>query len=156
MTELYMRLLDRVLTPVLLLLAIYLLLRGHNLPGGGFIAGLMAATAFQLQIMSRGNAVVRAEIGRFLQPGIGVGLLLAIGSAIAGLREGAFFDALWGPAIYLGTLEIKLSTPLIFDIGVFFTVLGFSVSYLLGLSEAAPEFFDDIPPDVESQDGGSA
>ena len=156
MTELYLRLLDRVLTPVLLLLAIYFLVRGHDLPGGGFIAALMAATAFQLQIMSRGSTIVRAEIGRFLQPGIGIGLLLAIGSAIFSLWFGDFFEAVWGPEFNIGNLGIKLSTPLIFDIGVFFTVLGFSVSYLLGLSEAAPEFFEAGETDVEPQDGGMA
>ncbi|MCB9137466.1 MAG: MnhB domain-containing protein [Caldilineaceae bacterium] len=159
MTELYLRLLDRVLTPVLLVLAIYLMLRGHNQPGGGFIAALMAATAFQLQIMSRGSDVVRTEIGRYIQPGIGVGLLLAAGSASAGLLSNNFFRGMWGSSFYLGSLNIKISTPLFFDIGVFFTVLGFSVSYLLGLNEVAPEFFEEEPgpaPAPSQQDGGAA
>ncbi|MCB0045594.1 MAG: MnhB domain-containing protein [Caldilineaceae bacterium] len=159
MTELYLRLLDRVLTPVLLVLAIYLMLRGHNQPGGGFIAALMAATAFQLQIMSRGSDVVRKAIGRYVQPGIGVGLLLAVGSACVGLLSNNFFRGMWGPSFYLGSLDVKISTPLFFDAGVFFTVLGFSVSYLLGLSEAAPEFFEEEPgpaPAPSQQDGGAA
>ncbi len=155
MTELYLRLLERVLTPVLLMLAIYFLMRGHDLPGGGFIAALMAATAFQLQIMSRGSDMVRREIGPFLQPALGFGLLLAIGTAVFDVWFGGFFDAVWGPEFYLGTLLIKLSTPLIFDIGVFMTVLGFSASYLIGLSEAAPEFFEPDELDGDLPDGGS-
>ena len=64
MPELYLRLLNRILTPVLLLLALFLLVRGHNLPGGGFIAGLMAAAAFELQILSRDNGGCAAPSGR--------------------------------------------------------------------------------------------
>lgn len=135
MTELYMRLLDRVLTPVLLLLTVFLFLRGHDLPGGGFIAALMAAAAFYLQILARGSNFVRNELGRFLQPGIGVGLLMAVTAALLGFLWGGFFTAGWGPAISLGSLQIKLSTPFLFDLGVFVTVLCFAISYLLGLSE---------------------
>lgn len=136
MTELYMRLLDRVLTPILLLLALFLFLRGHDLPGGGFIAALMAAAAFYLQILSRGSDFVRRELGRYLQPGIGVGLLLGITAALLGYLWGGFFTAGWGPELVIGSLSIKLSTPFLFDLGVFITVLCFAVSYLLGLSES--------------------
>lgn len=135
MTELYMRLLDRVLTPILLLLALFLFLRGHDLPGGGFIAALMAAAAFYLQILSRGSDFVRRELGRYLQPGIGIGLLLGITAALLGYLWGGFFAAGWGPELVIGSLSIKLSTPFLFDLGVFITVLCFAVSYLLGLSE---------------------
>ncbi len=140
MTELYLRLLERVLSPVLLLLALYLLLRGHDTPGGGFIAGLMAATAFYMQILSRGSAYVRAELGRFLQPGIGVGLLLSVASALLGvLFPGEFFQNVWGPSIPLGSVSVALSTPFIFDTGVFLVVVCFAASYLLGLSETIVE-----------------
>ncbi len=64
MTELYLRLLDRILTPILLVLAVILLLVGHNNPGGGFIAGLVVAAAIQLQILSRGDSYVRSTIVR--------------------------------------------------------------------------------------------
>ncbi len=128
MPELYLRVLDRMLTPVLLVLALFLLLRGHNLPGGGFIAGLMAAAAFELQILSRGVDVVQATIGRFLQPMMGIGLLLAVGAALAGLLQGAFFKGLWGGS---------LGSPVFFDLGVFFVVVSVTTSYILGLNQAA-------------------
>ena len=136
MPELYLRLLDRVMTPVLLLLALFLLLRGHNLPGGGFIAGLMAAAAFELQILGRGVDVVQQSIGRFLQPMIGLGLLLAVSSALAGIFRGVFFTSLWGDVLP-GKLEYVLGSPVTFDIGVFFVVVSVTTSYLLGLNQAA-------------------
>ena len=63
MPELYLRLLDRILTPILLVLAVWLFWRGHNQPGGGFIAALAASAAFQLQILSRGDDFVRSWVG---------------------------------------------------------------------------------------------
>ena len=133
MTERYMRLLDHVLTPVLIMLAIFLLLRGHNNPGGGFIAGLMVSTALQLQIMSRGEPFVRARIGRYLHPTIGVGLLLAASAASIGLFYGGFFKGVWW-TIPLGPLSFDFGTPVAFDIGVFLVVISTVVSYLLGLN----------------------
>ncbi len=72
------------MTPVLFVMAIVLLLRGHDLPGGGFIAGLVAASSVVLQILSRGSDAVRRSIGRYLQPMIGFGLLMAVSSALLG------------------------------------------------------------------------
>lgn len=137
MLELYLRLLDRILTPTLLLLALFFFLRGHNLPGGGFIAGLMAATAFQLQILSRGETVVSGQIARLLQPGAGIGLLLAISAGIAGIFDAEFFQGLWFdiPLGALGYLEV--GTPLLFDLGVFLAVVCVATSYLLGLNHVA-------------------
>jgi multicomponent Na+:H+ antiporter subunit B len=135
MPELYLRLLDRIMTPVLLLLAIFLLLRGHNLPGGGFIAGLAAAAAFELQILSRGDRYVRRAIGPYLHPLIGLGLFLAALAALIGIRGGGFFKGVWGEW-YLGNVEIELGTPMLFDLGVFFVVISVTTSYLLELSRS--------------------
>lgn len=133
MSELYLRLLDRMLTPVLLFLAILLMLGGHNRPGGGFIAGLLAAAAFELQILSRGDRPVREAIGRYLQPIMGLGLLMSATAALLGILGGGFFKGLWWEG-HLGPIALELSTPLLFDIGVFCVVLSVVTSYLLGLS----------------------
>lgn len=133
MTELYLRLLDRVMTPVLFLLALFLLLRGHNLPGGGFIAGLIAAAALELQILSRGPAMVSEYMGPYLQPLTGIGLTIAMLSAAAGMLGGSFFTGLWYP-IHIGPIHYELNTPFFFDLGVFLVVLSVVTSYLLGLS----------------------
>ncbi|MCE7983014.1 MAG: Na(+)/H(+) antiporter subunit B [Caldilinea sp. CFX5] len=133
MPELYLRLLDRVLTPVLLVLAIILLMVGHNSPGGGFIAGLVVAAAFQLQILSRGDQAIRRTVGPWLQPIIGIGLLTAVTAAVLGLLEDVFFKGIWWEG-HLGPLTLELGTPMLFDVGVFLVVLAVVTSYLLGLS----------------------
>lgn len=134
MPELYLRLLDRVLTPVLLILAVVLLLAGHNQPGGGFIAGLIVAAAFQLQILSRGERYVSDTIGSLLQPLIGIGLVLAVLAAWLGVWQGGFFKGIWWEG-HFGPLTIELGSPMLFDIGVFLVVLAVVTSYLLGLSQ---------------------
>lgn len=134
MPELYLRLLDRLLTPVLLLLAIILLLAGHNSPGGGFIAGLVVAAAFELQILSRGDQYVRNALGSYLQPIMGVGLLMAVSAALIGILQGGFFKGVWWKG-HLGPLTLELGTPMLFDIGVFCVVFSVVTSYLLGLSD---------------------
>ena len=134
MPELYLRLLDRIMTPVLLVFSIVLLLRGHNEPGGGFIAGLVVAAAFELQILSRGEAVVRGSIGAYLQPLIGIGLSIAALSATLGILYGNFFKGVWWD-LHWGAISLELSTPLFFDIGVFMVVFSIVTSYLLGLSQ---------------------
>jgi multicomponent Na+:H+ antiporter subunit B len=134
-TELYLRVLDRLLTPVLLVLAIVLLLAGHNAPGGGFIGGLVVASAFLMQIIARGDDFVRNLIGRHLQLVMGIGLVLAVFSALLGLLEGTFFKAIWWKA-KIGALDLELGTPMFFDIGVFLVVSAVVTSYLLELSRA--------------------
>ena len=151
MIEIYLRLIDRILTPILFLLAIVLLLRGHDLPGGGFIAALVAASAISVQILSRGSDAVRHRIGRFLQPMMGFGLLLAVCSALVGIAYGqGFFKGIWWE-IHLGPIDYKIGTPVIFDFGVFFTVVGVTSSYLLGLSEGIIEARGQTAPASNQQ-----
>ncbi|UYN92023.1 MAG: MnhB domain-containing protein [Anaerolineales bacterium] len=137
MPEIYLSLLDRILTPVLLMLAVIFLLAGHNAPGGGFIAGLVVATAFLMQILARGDQFVRRLIGTYLQPAMGVGLLIALFSALTGIGNyGVFFQGIWWK-ISLGDFVLELGSPTTFDIGVFLVVSAFVTSYLLELSRPA-------------------
>ena len=138
MPELYLRLLDRILAPILYLLAAFLFLRGHIEPGGGFIAGLAAAAAIQLQILSRGDVYVRNRIGRYLHPLTGIGLVLAASAALLGLRDGGFFKNVW-TSITIGETTIDLGTPVMFDLGVFLVVVSVVASYLLALSRSGQE-----------------
>lgn len=138
MPELYLRLLDRILAPILYLLAVFLFLRGHNEPGGGFIAGLAAAAAIQLQILSRGDVYIRNRIGRYLHPLTGIGLVLAASAALLGLRNGGFFKNVW-TSITIGETTIDLGTPVMFDLGVFLVVVSVVASYLLALSRPGQE-----------------
>ncbi|HSJ09503.1 MAG TPA: hydrogen gas-evolving membrane-bound hydrogenase subunit E, partial [Longimicrobiales bacterium] len=115
----------RALLPLALLLSIYLLLRGHNLPGGGFIAGLMAAVALIIQYLASGSAWTESRLRvdyRFL---IGGGLLMAAATGLGALAFGypflsATFTYLDWPVV--GRFEV--ATAMFFDLGVFLTVIG--------------------------------
>jgi len=115
----------RILAPLLLLFSIYMLLRGHNEPGGGFIAGLIAAAAFILYAMAWGAAVARTSLRIAPAKLAAAGALLAGTSGIAGLVFGrAPFSGLWLFIGGGGDKGLPLSTVLAFDIGVYLTVLG--------------------------------
>jgi multicomponent Na+:H+ antiporter subunit B len=138
MSELHLRLLDKILTPTLWVLALWLFLRGHNEPGGGFIAGLAAAAAFQLQILSRGSNYVRGVVGPYLQPMTGIGLALTSLAALIGLFSGTFFRGVW---LFqeIGGFKLELGTPQLFDLGVFLVVMSVVVSYMLSLGHTQGE-----------------
>lgn len=134
MIEIYLRLVDLVLTPVIVLASILLFLRGHDNPGGGFIAGLFIAAAIELHILARGARHVQAEMGRYLLPLVGAGLLTAVAAGLLGLYGGGFFKGVW-LKFEIGDILIKVGTPQLFDLGVMLVVVGMAVTYLLNLSE---------------------
>ncbi len=143
----------RFLLPLLLLLAVFLLLRGHDEPGGGFIAGLVAALAFALYVFAFDTATTRRVLRHDPRTLVGIGLLLATLAGVPGLLLGqSYLTAQWWP-IPLGPLgELKLSTPLFFDIGVFLVVLGTVMTIVLTLAEAETEAADSA--DAEKRKGG--
>ena len=128
----------RFLLPLLLLFSVSLLLRGHDEPGGGFSAGLVAATAFALYAFSS-DPTVGGEPQRLLrvEPRVltGAGLLVAAGSGVAPLLVGRpFLAGLWAriDAPLLGKLH--LGTPLLFDVGVYLVVSGITLTALFQLA----------------------
>ncbi len=158
MIELYLRLLDRVLTPLLLMVGVIVLLRGHDAPGGGFIAALLVSAAIALQVLANGAAVMRQRIGRALQPMIAVGMLLGVASALVGIvaGEGFFYGVWW--TIELGPIYYKIGTPVLFDFGVFLAVTGATITFILGLSTnvlehvAEPRLGRPTPPTSEREE----
>ncbi|MFN3580023.1 MAG: hydrogen gas-evolving membrane-bound hydrogenase subunit E [Pseudomonas sp.] len=116
----------RPLAITLLLVSLAILWRGHNLPGGGFIGGLVAATGFTLMVVTFGRGIQRG-LSHITPPTIiGLGLACAAGAGIFGLvMGGSYMTAHWGEL-----LGVKLGTPLLFDVGVFLTVFG-SVMHML-------------------------
>lgn len=125
--------------PVQLVLSVFLLLRGHNEPGGGFIGGLVAAGAILLWGISRDFDAARRML--WLQPGtwLGLGVLVAVGSAFAGPVAGLpVLTGLWAGEIpgvpLLG--DVKLGTPLYFDLGVYLVVVGVVTRMAFSLAEA--------------------
>ncbi len=132
MTELYSRYMLAALTAALVLLAVFFLLRGHDLPGGGFVGGLMAAAAIELTVVSLGARHMQARIGRLFVPLAGLGLLLAVGSIVAGFAvAGTVFEGVW---LHIAWLELDIGTPLTFDLGVFLVVMSVTALFLLDLT----------------------
>ena len=144
MTEIYLRLVDLVLTPIIVIIAIVLFMRGHDLPGGGFIAGLTVAAAIELHILARGAEDTRERIGRYLLPLTGLGLLVAVTAALIGMYGGGFFKGIWLKAD-LGGFPLKFGTPQLFDLGVTFVVIGMTITYLLRLSESSERESNEKP-----------
>jgi multicomponent Na+:H+ antiporter subunit B len=116
--------LTRLLMPMLALASIFFLVRGHDLPGGGFIGGLLLATAFLLEGLSEGAVAARRALRIKPEVLIVSGLLLALLAGVSGLvSKGIFLKALWWQApAWMGGL--KVGSPFFFDLGVYFVVSG--------------------------------
>lgn len=125
------------LLPLLIIFSVFLLLRGHNEPGGGFIAGLVAAAAISLYLFSMDIHTARKTLYVDPRDLIGGGLTIAVLSGIPAMLQGkAFLTALWLPLTLPLLGEVKLSTPLLFDIGVYLVVVGSVLTIVLNLAEA--------------------
>jgi multicomponent Na+:H+ antiporter subunit A len=131
----------RIVFQAVVLISVWLLFAGHNLPGGGFVGGLLAGSAITLRYIAGGITEVRGRSR--LRPWIvlGTGLLLAIVTALAPLLAG-------GPLLEssLATVDLpvigpaKVGSTLVFDTGVYLVVLGMVLM--------AFEAFGDPPPEA--------
>ena len=121
----------RLLVGLMLAFSVFLLWRGHNEPGGGFVGGLVASVAFGLLGMARGPAAIRRalRVDPRILSGLGVAMALVAG--------------LWGPAAggvflqgyWTEVAGLKLGTPLLFDLGVYLVVVGAVATLVLALEE---------------------
>jgi multicomponent Na+:H+ antiporter subunit B len=136
MISLILQTATRFLLTLLLLFSIFLLLRGHNEPGGGFVGGLVAAAAFVLHAIAFDVASARRLLRVEPRMLIGAGLLLALTAGSLALFAGrAFFTGVW---FTFGGAEgkgITLGSPLVFDIGVYLVVIGTTLTIILALAE---------------------
>jgi len=117
--------LSRLLLPLALLISVFIFLRGHNLPGGGFIAGLITAVALALQYIASGVAWVEQRLSLNYQRMAGVGVLIAsltgLGSWVFGRP---FLTSAFGHFELPLVGEFELATAMLFDLGVYLTVVG--------------------------------
>lgn len=123
----------RLIIPGLLLFSIFLLFRGHNEPGGGFVGGLVAAASITLYTLAWG--VKKAEEMFRVQPQIVIatGLLLALLAGFPGwFVGGEFMQGVW-PGLVLPVIG-KVGTPVIFDTGVYLLVTGMVVKVIFTLA----------------------
>jgi multicomponent Na+:H+ antiporter subunit B len=124
MTSTILRTATRFLMPLLLLFAVFLLLRGHNEPGGGFVAGLVVSAAFVLYSIDSGIPACRRAL--LVNPSrlLGVGLLIALTSGVPALVVGRpYMTSLW-TSIGVPPATFDVGTPMLFDVGVCLAVIG--------------------------------
>lgn len=131
----------RLLLPVAAMVSLFFLLRGHNLPGGGFVGGLIFATAIILQYIVGGVVWVESRQSIRPQKWIAIGLLLAGGAAVSAWWSqrplmSALFTDLSVP--YLG--KVHISSVLFFDVGVYMLVIGATILMLVALGHQSLRF----------------
>ncbi len=125
----------RLLLPMAILVSLFFLLRGHNAPGGGFVGGLILATALLLQYVVGGTLWVESHLRIHPLTWITAGLLAAAGAGMAVWWVGAPFltSLAWhGTLPLLG--EMHLSSVLVFDLGVYMLVVGATMLMLIAIA----------------------
>jgi multicomponent Na+:H+ antiporter subunit B len=126
----------RLFLQVMAVFAILLLLRGHNKPGGGFIAGIIIATGFIMYGMVFGSAAIERILHFNTRKWMGVGLLLVLLAAVIPVFMGLPpLTGMW----YVDKLpllgELHLGTPLLFDTGIFIGVIGVILSIVITIMD---------------------
>lgn len=127
MNSIVLKTATKFLSALMLIFSIFILLRGHNEPGGGFAGGLVAASAFSLFLFTYGPKAIRKFIPMDFRLFLGAGLLLILISGALGLvLQQSFLTGIWFKSI---------GTPLLFDIGVYIIVVGAILKIILSLEE---------------------
>ena len=128
-----------ILLPLQMVFSIFLLLRGHDEPGGGFIGGLVASGALALYLYAFGVDELKRLLRVSPKDILAWGLLLGLSATLPAILFGeSFFTAQW-LKFSLGEHLIKLSTVLVFDIGVYLTVVGTLATMFSALAESELE-----------------
>jgi len=135
MSTVILRTAAKLLVAMGLALAVFIYWKGHQMPGGGFVAGLVASVALVVHRMSEGPADLRRLLPcreRFL---VGLGLLLALGTGVGSLVFGLpFMSSAHGYLPLGGGKTTEWATAMVFDLGVFFVVTGVVVGMIDALS----------------------
>ena len=129
----FVALASRVIIPLQIFLAFFFLFRGHNLPGGGFIGGLLLGLSLVLALLGFGFQRIKEAIPFEPSTVIGIGLFTAgISSFFGPLFGKGIFTGVWGSTVpFIG----KLSSVLLLDVGVFLLVAGIVMKVVYSLME---------------------
>jgi len=126
----------RVFLPLLLMFSVIVFLRGHNEPGGGFIGGLIAAAGLALHSMAFSPKATRRLLRVDLHRLAAVGLIISAASGLPALAMGEpFMEAKWATLSVPWLGEVKVGTPLAFDLGVYFLVVAITMTMVLTMAE---------------------
>ncbi|MEO0766336.1 MAG: hydrogen gas-evolving membrane-bound hydrogenase subunit E, partial [Pseudomonadota bacterium] len=145
----------RVLMPIAVVVGIYIFLRGHNEPGGGFVAGLVVAIALLMQYMASGFAWTQERKKIEYHTLIGLGVVIAgLTGAGAWLAGQPFLTSAFTYVHLPPIEEFELATAMLFDLGVFLTVLGAVMLMLYSLSRIARFAGETVNVDPMDYDPG--
>lgn len=136
MNTVILRTASNYMLPLLLVFSVFILLRGHYLPGGGFVGGLIASIAFVLHAFANGlgetRELLRFHPGFLMPAGLAVAFLSGITPMI--FTGEPFFTGLWYPEAL--PIVGNLGSALFFDIGVYLVVLGVTLTIIFTISES--------------------
>lgn len=135
MSSLILRTAMRVIGPLSLLFAAYMTLKGHNEPGGGFIGGLIAATALVLYRMSDGPEALHRLIPVHPRLLLTIGLSMSMLTGLVPLLLGEPFLKSYTAYVNLGFDTVHVASAMVFDTGIFLVVIGVSIGMIVRLSE---------------------
>jgi multicomponent Na+:H+ antiporter subunit B len=125
---------------IILSFSIYLFFAGHNAPGGGFIGGLMTAAAIVLLYIAFGMRTMRSVLIWNPTAFIGIGLLIAITTGIGSFFFGVpFLSQTFGHFHFPIFGDVELATAMLFDLGVYLTVIGVTMTIILTIAEDQEE-----------------
>jgi len=131
-----MQTLTRLLFPLMLMVAVFIFIRGHNLPGGGFIAGLIAAVALIVQYLANGIAWTAERLKFEMHKVIGMGLLIATVTGLVAMGLGyPFLTTTYTYLTWPVVGKFEVASAIAFDLGVFLVVVGSTVMSLVQLGK---------------------
>lgn len=131
-----MQALTRLLFPLMIMVAVFIFIRGHNLPGGGFIAGLIAAVALIVQYLANGISWTAERLKIDMHRVIGLGLLIATLTGLVSLGLGyPFLTTTYTYLTWPVVGKFEVASAFVFDLGVFLVVVGATVMILVQLGK---------------------
>ncbi|MEK9501736.1 monovalent cation/H+ antiporter subunit A [Gaopeijia maritima] len=139
---------SRLTLPLALLVSVYIFLRGHNEPGGGFIAGLVTAVALIIQYIASGIGWTQERLDVDLHKVIGVGITAAGMAGVGAFIWGAPFLTGWFDYFHFPVIgELELASALLFDLGVYLTVVSVVILMLVNMGKIRNATAVDVPDD---------
>jgi multicomponent K+:H+ antiporter subunit A len=126
----------RLILPLALLVSVFIFLRGHNAPGGGFIAGLVTAIALILQYVAFGAGWTQRRVRADFHPVVALGVLIAGLTGIGSWFFGRPFLTSWHDLVHLPLIgDIEIASAIAFDFGVYLVVVGAALLVMANLSK---------------------
>ncbi|CAG9620982.1 Na(+)/H(+) antiporter subunit B [Sutcliffiella rhizosphaerae] len=126
----------RVVVFIILIFSVYLFLAGHNSPGGGFIGGLMTASALILMYLVFDVKSIRKMVSINFEAFIGIGLIITIVTGLIGVLNGEAYLTQYFDYFQLPILgKTELSTAVLFDLGIYFVVVSIALTIILVIAE---------------------